>query len=236
MVDEPHDQVDHPHPPPPAPSARGFGSSSNLDQNMPVVLFIALYNLVNIKAAVVAATAWSIKAAVTRRRNGLGIGWWLPVVTGYLVARSVVTILVDEGIVDFGVSPEAVYFGIGIATKILIGTAVLLTIIAGRPLLAWLVPKVVDLSDELLAESRYVRTMTVATAMIVFWEYGSSAWDIWLYNNAGFNFFFLTRSAVNFVVSFVLITGTLMYIDRTLDPLDTYPGLTEILESTGRTR
>jgi hypothetical protein len=27
-----------------------------------------------------------------------------------------------------------------------------------------------------------------------------------------------------------------MYIDRTLDPLDANPGLTEILESTGRTR
>lgn len=222
--------------PPPPPSPHGIGGSSNLDQLMPVLLFIVLYNVVDIKAAVVAATAWSIKAAVSRRRRGLAIGWWLPVITGYLIVRSVITILVDEEILDLGVSPEAVYFGIGISTKILIGTAVLVTILVGRPLLAWVIPKVVRLSDELVAEPRYVRTMTVATAVIVFWEYGSSAWDIWLYNNAGFNLFFLTRSAVNFVVSFVLITGTLMYIDRSLDPLDSYPGLTHILEESGRTR
>ena len=117
-----------------------------------------------------------------------------------------------------------------------IGIAVLITILAGRPLLAWVIPKVVNLSDELVAHPRYRRTMTVASGVIVFWEFGSSAWDIWLYNNAGFNLFFMTRSAVNFVVSFVLITGTLMYIDRTLDPLDSYPGLTHILEESGRAR
>ena len=98
-------------PPPPPPSPRGLGGGSNLDQLMPVLLFIVFYNVVDIKAAVVAATAWSIKAAVGRRRRGLAIGWWLPVITSYLIVRSVVTILVDEEILDFGVSPEAVYFG-----------------------------------------------------------------------------------------------------------------------------
>mgnify|MGYP001545912360 CR=1 FL=1 len=220
--------------PPPPPQPGGLAGGSNLDQLMPVLLFIGFYNLVDIKAAVVAATAWSIKAAVGRRRNGLAIGWWLPVVTVYLIVRSVVTILVDEEILDFGVSPEAVYFGIGISTKIIIGTVVLGTILAGRPLLAWAIPKVVKLNDELLGEPRFARTMTVATFMIVVWEYGSSAWDIWLYNNSGLGFFFLTRSGVNFIVSFACITGALMYIDRTLDPIPDYPGLTHVLEQSGR--
>ena len=221
--------------PPPPPSPRGLGGN-NLDQLMPVLLFIGFYNLVDIKAAVVAATAWSIKAAVGRRRRGLAIGWWLPVVTVYLIARSVVTILVDEEILDFGVSSEAVYSGIGISTKVLIGTAVLVTILIGRPVLAWAIPKVVALEDELVAHPRYVRTMTVATAVIVVYYYGSSVWDVWLYNNSGFSFFFLTRSVVNFVTSFVLITATLMYVDRRLDPLDSYPGLVKILEDSGATR
>ena len=79
---------------------RRKGSGSTLDQYMPVLLFFALYNLVNIKAAVIASTLWSIKATVSRRRAGLEIGWWLPSVTVYLILRSGVTILVDEEIVD----------------------------------------------------------------------------------------------------------------------------------------
>lgn len=230
------DSHETPTPAPPPPQPGGLAGGSSLDQLMPVLLFIGFYNLVDIKAAVVAATLWSIKAAVGRRRNGLAIGWWLPVVTVYLIIRSVVTILVDEEVLDFGVSPEAVYFGIGISTKLIIGTVVLGTILAGRPMLAWAIPKVVKLSDELIEEPRFGRTMTVATFVIVIWEYGSSAWDIWLYNNSGLNLFFLTRSAVNFGVSFVLITGTLMYIDRSLEHLDSYPGLTHILEESGRVR
>jgi len=65
-----------------------LNGGSNLDQMMPVLLFLVFYNLVDIKAAVIASTLWSIKAAVSRRRRGLAIGWWLPGVTGYLVLRS----------------------------------------------------------------------------------------------------------------------------------------------------
>ena len=92
---------------------RGLHGGSNLDQLMPVLLFLAFYNFVDIKAAVVASTLWSIKAGIGRRRRGLALGWWLRGMAVYLIARSVITILVDEDIVDFGISPEAVYFGIG---------------------------------------------------------------------------------------------------------------------------
>ncbi len=207
---------------------------SNLDQYMPVILFFALYNLVNIKAAVVAATLWSIKAAISRRRAGLDIGWWLPTVTIYLILRAGITILADEEIVDFGISTEAVYFGIGFVTKFLVGLAVAVTIIIGKPLLAWAIPKVVDLSPTVVESRTYIRTMTNATWLIVVFECASALWDIWLFNNAGINLFFLTRTGVNFVVSFIFITGGLMYIDRKLDPLEEYPGLTHVLESSGR--
>ncbi len=209
---------------------------STFDQLMPIVLFIILYNRVNITAAVVAATLWSFKAAVSRRRHGLDIGWWLPTLTIYLIARSAVTILVERNIVNFGISPEAVYFGIGFITKILIGVAVAVTIIAGRPVLAWVVPKMVELHDDLLVDPRYMRTMATTTWLIVIYEIGSGIWDIWLFNNSGFNLFFLTRSVTNFVVSFLAISVGLMYIDKRLEPIDTYPGIAEVLESSGRLR
>jgi len=211
----------------------GLRPGSNLDQLMPVLLFLAFYNLVDIKAAVVASTLWSVKAAVGRRRRGLNIGMWLPGVTIYLIVRSVVTILVDEDVVDFGVSPEAVYFGIGFATKILIGIALAVTVMVGRPFLAWIIPRVIPLERDLTSDPRYLRTMGVATMFIVVFEIATAVWDIWLYNNSGVNLFLVTRYGVNFVLGFVAITGGLMYIDRKLDPIESYPGLAELMETSG---
>ncbi len=217
-----------------SPKPKPLAGGSNMDQLMPVLLFFVLFNVVNIIAAVIAATAWSIKAAIGRRRNGLEIGWWLPTVTIYLIARAIITILVEEEVVDFGISSEAVYFGIGFATKFLIGIALAVTILVGRPFLAWAIPKVVHLADDLVAHPRYLSTMAHATWMIVAYEVLSAVWDVWLFNNSGFNAFFLTRSAVNFVTSFIAITFGLMYIDRRLEPLESYPGLTDVLENSGR--
>lgn len=214
------------------PAAPAFRSGSNLDQLMPVLLFLLFYNVVDIKAAVVVSTLWSIKAAIGRRRRGLDIGYWLPGVTVYLILRSVVTILVDEEIVDFGISSEAVYFGIGFVTKILVGVVLAITVFAGRPFLAWAIPKVLPLAPDLVADRRYRRTMGTATMFIVVFEIVTAVWDIWLYNNSGINLFLVTRFGVNFTVGFIAITGGLMYVDRKLDPIESYPGLVHLLEGT----
>ena len=223
------DSTNAPSPPP----VVGSGGS-NLDQLMPVALFFVLFNVWGIIPAVVAATAWSIKAAVGRRRRGLDIGWWLPGITAYLLARAAVTVAVERELVDFGISSEAVYFGIGFATKFLIGLAVAATILVGRPFLAWAIPKAVPMPSAVVDDSRYRRVMANASWIIVLYEVGSAVWDVWLFNNSGFNLFFLARSGTNFAVSFVLITIGLLYIDRGLDPIEEYPGLTELVERHGR--
>ena len=212
-----------------------FSGGHNLDQLMPVLLFfgfrIVLGNLV---LAVVASMLWSIKAAVSRHRRGLRIGWFLPGVAVYLSVRAGLTIAVERGWIDVDVSADAVYFGFGIVGKILIGIGCAFTIFAGRPILGWLIPKVVKLPASVIEDPRYRRAMAGATWVLVAFELLTSVWDIWLYNNSGLGFFFLTRSGVNFIVSFVFITGALMYIDRTLDPIPDYPGLTHVLEQSGR--
>lgn len=209
---------------------------SNLDQLMPVALFLIFYNLVGTEVAVIAATSWSVKAAYSRKRRGLPIGMWLPLITGYLILRAGITIAVERDLIDFGVSAEAIYFGIGFATKILIGVAIAVTIVMGRPFLAWIAPKVVRLEEAVIADPRYVRTMANATWMVVGYEIFSSVWDIWLYNNAGVSVFLLTRQAVNFVVAFVLIAAGLMYVDKSLQPIDAYPGMVELLEDSAHLR
>jgi len=197
---------------------------------MPAILFFALYNLVNVIVAVLAATAWSIKAAIGRHRKGLNIGWWLPGLTVYLLLRAAVTTAVDRGLVDLGISTEAVYFGIGFATKFLAGIALGITIVMGRPFLAWAVPRVVSLSEELVADPRYVRTMANATWLIVGFEIVSACWDVWLFNNSSFNLFYGIRTGLNFVASTICIAAGMLYIDRRLSAIDSYPGIVHLLE------
>ncbi len=216
------------------PAIRSEARMSNLDQFMPVALFLVFYNLVGTEAAVITATAWSVKAAYSRKRRGLPIGAWLPLITACLIVRAGVTIAVERDKIDFGVSSEAVYFGIGFGTKILIGIAIAVTILVGRPLLAWLIPKLIPLDPAITADPRFVSTMAHASWVAVAYEILSSVWDIWLFNNSGVSVFLLTRQAVNFVVAFVVITFALMYIDRRLQPIEAYPGLVEVLGESGR--
>lgn len=215
-----------------AKQRRGGGT---LDQLMPVLLFIVLYNLVNTVAAVVAATAWSVKAAYSRKARGLPIGKWLPAITAYLLVRAAVTIAAERELVDFGVSSEAVYFGIGIGTKMLIGLAAAATIVAGRPFVAWAARKVADLPESVLADPRFKSAMRNVTWLVAVYEVGSSVWDIWLFNNSGVSLFLVSRSVVNYVVSFVFIMGAMLYLERRLSPIEGFPGLMAILERVGPT-
>ena len=206
-----------------------WGWRSSLDQFMPVVLFLVFYNLVSTEFAVVAATAWSVKAAYSRRRRGIPIGTWLPVITGYLLVRAVVSIAVERDLLDFGVSSEAVYFGIGIGTKMLVGFAAAGTILVGKPFMVWLARRFVPLPEAVQNHPLFVSTLRNVTWVITAYEVGSSVWDIWLYNSAGVTLFLITRQAVNFVVAFVLIFGTLIYVDRRFLKVEGCPNLVDLV-------
>ena len=214
-----------------------WGGGSQLDQLMPVVLFLVFYNLdqvqvaglSNIEVAVIAATAWSIKAAYSRLRRGLPIGKWLPAITGYLVVRAAVSIAVERELVDFGVSSEAVYFGIGIGTKMLVGLAAVATIIVGKPFALWAVRFVPDLPETLRNHRRFVATLRDVTWVVAFYEIGSSVWDIWLYNNSGVTSFVIIRLLGNYLASFVLIFATLIYVERRFSTIEGCPSLVELV-------
>ena len=206
-----------------------WGWRSNLDQFMPVVLFLVFYNLVNTEVAVIAATAWSVKAAYSRRRRGLPIGAWLPAITGYLLVRAAISIAVERELVDFGVSAEAVYFGIGIGTKMLVGVAAAVTILAGRPFMVWAARRFLRLPEAVQSHPDFVSTMRNVTWVITVYEVGSAVWDFWLYNNAGVSLFLVTRQVVNFVAAFLLIFATLLYVDRRFSKIDGCPSLVDIV-------
>ena len=219
-----------------------WGWRSNLDQFMPVVLFLVFFNLDalqvaglnNIEVAIIAATAWSVKAAYSRRRRGLPIGAWLPVITGYLLVRAAISIAVERDLMDFGVSTEAVYFGIGIGTKMLVGLAAAATVIVGKPFALWAARRFLSLPEAVLREPSFVSTMRNVTWVITVYEVGSAVWDIWLYNSAGVNLFLVTRQVVNFFAAFVLIFATLVYVDRRFSKIDGCPSLVDLVSRATR--
>ena len=141
------------------------------------------------------------------------------------------SIAVERELVDFGVSSEAVYFGIGIATKALIGLAVASTILVGKPFALWAVDRIAVLPDTMRSDPLFVATLRNVTWVIAFYEMGSAVWDIWLYNNSGVNLFLVGRQVANLAVSFVLIFATFIYLDRRLSQLPDWPGLPELLSS-----
>lgn len=224
--------------------SRSFATSrsTQIDQLMPVVLFLVFYNLDavqvaglnNIEVAVIAATAWSVKAAYSRVRRGLPIGKWLPVITAYLVVRAAVAIAAEREWVDFGVSAEAVYFGIGIGTKILVGLAAVATIVVGKPFALWAVRFVPDFPEALRTDQRFVATLRDVTWVIALYELGSSVWDIWLYNNSGVTWFVTIRFVANYVVSFMLILATLLYADRRFSKIERCPSLVDLVSRATR--
>ena len=219
-----------------------WGWRSNLDQVMPVVLFLVFFNLDalqigglnNIEVAIIAATAWSVKAAYSRRRRGLSIGAWLPVITAYLLVRAAISIAVERDLVDFGVSTEAVYFGIGIGTKMLVGLAAAATVIAGKPFALWAARRFLKLPDEVYGNPTFVSTMRNVTWVITLYEVGSAVWDIWLYNRAGVNLFLVTRQVVNFFAAFLLIFATLVYVDRRFSRIEGCPSLVDLVSRASR--
>ena len=200
-----------------------------IDQIVPALLFLLFYNLGNTVLAVAAATGWSLKAVYSRRRRGLSVGAWLPCLTAYLVLRAAVSIAVEREMLDFGVSAEAVYFGIGIATKVLLGLAAVVTILIGRPFALKAVHWVVVLPETMSSHPRFISALRNVTWVIACYEVGGAVMDIMLYNNMYVSAFLISRQIANFVVSFVLILGTVMYLDRALAQVPGWPGLEQIL-------
>ena len=93
-------------------------SNRNLDSVLPIIIFIVFNRFFGLAWAVIGASLWVIKAVVSRYRRGEVIGRYLPILICYLIIRGVIGIITDS---------EAVYFGIGIGTKALIGACLLYT-------------------------------------------------------------------------------------------------------------
>lgn len=214
-------EADDEHEPVPAVHADLLGAGGALDSVMPVLLFIGVRSIAGLPWAIAAATLWSIRSAVVRRRKGLGIGWFMPLVVVYLIARGVLGVVTDS---------EAVYFGIGFATKVAIGLGLLVSVLIGRDLIGEVAPRVLPFDRETRAHPRFRATTRTLTLIAAAFELLTSVWDIWLYNNASVNEFLIVRLFAGWFMGFVTIFASLIYANRQLSKIPSFPGLFAMLE------
>ena len=208
-------------PTPGTPPSQRRQRQRTIDSVMPIVAFLVLNRWASLGWAVAGATAWSIKAAVSRRRHGEVVGRFLPLLVAYLVVRGVIGIATDS---------EAVYFGIGIGTKALIGMVLVATAVVGRPFLARVFPLAVPLAAETVAHPVFRRTMGRLTVALGAYQLLTSVWDIWLYNQTSADGYVAIRALVGWPVGFIVSCLGLWYADRALRAAPGFPGLLDLFD------
>ena len=208
-------------PAPGTPPSQRRQRQRTIDSVMPIVAFLVLNRWASLGWAVAGATAWSIKAAGARRRHGEVVGRFLPLLGAYLVVRGVIGIATDS---------EAVYFGIGIGTKALIGMVLVATAVVGRPFLARVFPLAVPLAAETVAHPVFRRTMGRLTVALGAYQLLTSVWDIWLYNQTSADGYVAIRALVGWPAGFIVSCLGLWYADRALRAAPGFPGLLDLLD------
>jgi len=220
---------------PPADGSRGPNgpaeprpsSGRTLDSILPIVLFIGLNRVAGLAWAVVGATAWSVKAAVSRRRRGEAVGKYLPILVAYLVVRGIIGIVTDS---------EAVFFGIGIGTKAAIGAALIVTAVIGRPFIERVVHLAVPFDRATRDHPAYHRMCSRLTAGIGCWQFVTSSWDIWLYRQTSTDGYLVIRALVGWPAGLAVTLGCLWYANRALRAVPGFTGIVAVLEAADEKR
>lgn len=195
---------------------------SSLDSAMPVIIFIAVNRFAGLSWAIAGATAWSIKAAVTRKRRGMPIGKFLPIITVAILARGAIGIITDS---------EAVYFGLGIAAKAGVGVVLIVTALIGRNLIATYAPLVFGFDRATTSSEPYRSAMNHISIAAGCAQIISAAFDVWLFNNASVDGYLLIRFFVNWPFTTLVLFGSVAYLGHRLRELPGFPGMGALLET-----
>ena len=191
-----------------------------LDSVLPIALFIGLERAWGLAAGVAGATLWSIKVVLGRRRRGEEVGRYLPILVAYLAVRAIVGIATDS---------DAVYFGIGIGTKAAVGAALVGTVVVGRPFLVRYAHLAVPFDRATRDHPRYRQVMGHLTVALGCYQFLTSAWDIWLFNQTSASGYVLIRFIVGWPIGTLASMVAIFWADRALRRVPGYPGILDLL-------
>ena len=202
-------------------------SNRNLDSVLPIIIFIVLNRFLGLTWAVLGATLWGIKAVVSRYRRGEMIGRYLPILISYLIIRGVIGIITDS---------EAVYFGIGIGTKALIGAALIATVFTQQSFVQRFMHYVIPFDKTIRNHEIYRRVTSRLTVVAGVWQFITSAWDIWLFRQTSVDGYLIIRALVGWPAATAVILGSLFYLNRALKKIDGFTSITDSLENADKKR
>ena len=199
---------------PPAPPAAAGARS--FDAVVPVVLFLVVNRLGGLRWAVAAATVWSLKVVVDRRRRGQTLGVVMPIITVAIIGRGVVGIITDS---------ETVYFGLGIAAKFAAAAALIGSSAIGRPLAAAGAPYVLAVDEAMTRHPLWRSTMSMITVIAGLYYALSGAIDVVLLQRNSIEGFVLLRFLANWPLSLIAISAAFFLAQRRLPGI---PGITSV--------
>ncbi|CAI8327045.1 MAG: Uncharacterised protein [Acidimicrobiales bacterium AG-410-I20] len=202
-------------------------SNRNLDSVLPIIIFIVFNRFFGLAWAVIGATLWGIKAVVSRYRRGEVIGRYLPILICYLIIRGVIGIITDS---------EAVYFGIGIGTKALIGAALIATIFTQKSFVQRFMHYVIPFDRTIRNHEIYRRATSRLTVVAGVWQFITSAWDIWLFRQTSVDGYLIIRTLVGWPAATTVILGSLFYLNRALKRIDGFTSIIDSLEHADKKR
>lgn len=202
--------------PPPPPSMW-----ASLEGIFPVVAFMVLNSVAGLGWAIAGATVVSLWSAISRRRRGVPIGRFLPIIMVIIIGRGAIGIITDS---------EAVYFGLGIASKFAIAAALAISVAIGKAAVGYLAPYVLGFDDETQQHRSYRSAMAHITVIGAIYYLISASFDIWLFNNASTNQYVLVRFIVNWVFTTGAIVGSAIYLNRRLQEIPGMPSLMTVVE------
>lgn len=202
-------------------------SNRNWDSILPILLFIVLNRFFGLVWGVIGATLWGIKAVVGRYRRGEMIGRYLPGLIAYLVVRGIIGVITDS---------EAVYFGIGIGTKALIGAALIATVFSKRSFVERFMHYVIPFDRAIRDHEIYRRATSRLTIIAGVWQFITSAWDIWLFRQTSVDGYLIIRTLVGWPAATIAIFGSLFYLNRAMRGIPGFTSVFETLEQADRKR
>jgi len=194
---------------------------ASLEGVLPVVAFMVLNSVAGLGWAIGGATVVSLWSAISRRRRGVPIGRFLPIIMVIIIGRGAIGIITDS---------EAVYFGMGIASKFAIAAALAISVVIGKAVVGYLAPYVLGFDDATQQHNSYRSAMAHITIVGAIYYLISASFDIWLFNNASTNQYVLVRFIVNWGFTTAAVVGSAVYLNRRLQEIPGMPSLMTVVE------
>ena len=197
---------------PPPPTLRSvaerFGRQFATDGLAPLVLFVSVNALAGLSAAIIVTTVWSTGIAVHRRRNQRSAGPLVWVGLGFLALRAAAGLATGS---------DAVYFGPGVATNLLVAVVFAVSVAVRRPVVGYIAPLFYAFPDALRHHASYRRTFGRLTLAWAALQLLNGALQIALLATVSTNTYLIVHAAISWPATAALFVVSLRYPTRAFE-------------------